>query len=97
MYREPTAALGAVIDPQVAALEIQSIEGTGVPGAKVKITIPDPERCTVRFTSGNSLAAGQALHVILEVKDDGLPCLYSYKRVVIQVTNSQFLSEGQEL
>ena len=31
------------------------------------------------------------LHLVLEVKDDGVPCLYSYKRVVIRVTNAKLL------
>ncbi|KAL5050879.1 hypothetical protein BDW71DRAFT_215054 [Aspergillus fruticulosus] len=96
-YREPTAALGLVIDPQVAALEITSTEDTGVPSGKVKITLPEPEHCAVRFGFGSNMATGQTLHVILEVKDSGLPCLYSYKRIVIQVTNAQLLSEGQKL
>ncbi|CEL03741.1 hypothetical protein ASPCAL04887 [Aspergillus calidoustus] len=96
-YREPTAALGLVIDPQVAVLEITSTEDPGVPGGKVRITVPGPEHCAVRFGTGSKLPTGQTLHVILEVKDNGLPCLYSYKRIVIQVTNAQLLSEGQKL
>ncbi|KAL2859203.1 hypothetical protein BJX68DRAFT_252240 [Aspergillus pseudodeflectus] len=95
-YREPTAALGLVTDPQVAVLEITSTEDPGVPGGKARITLPEPEHCAVRFGTGSQLATGQTLHVILEVKDNGLPCLYSYKRMVIHVTSEQFLSEGQK-
>jgi hypothetical protein len=78
-------------------LEITSTEDPGVPGGKVRITLPGPEHCAVRFGTGSKLPTGQTLHVILEVKDSGLPCLYSYKRIVIQVTNAQLLSEGQKL
>ncbi|RDW76324.1 uncharacterized protein DSM5745_06316 [Aspergillus mulundensis] len=92
-YREPTSALGAVIDPQIAGLEIVPMDSEAArpSGRKVKVTLPGPEKCAIDFVSGKAVAQGQALHVILEVKDDGAPCLYSYKRVIIQVTNEKLL------
>jgi hypothetical protein len=30
-------------------------------------------------------AAGKTIHVILEIKDDGLPPLTSYRRIVIEM------------
>ncbi|KAL3473288.1 hypothetical protein BJX99DRAFT_249044 [Aspergillus californicus] len=90
-YREPTSALGRVIDPQIAKLEIVPVEDTGDRGSKVKITLPGPEKCAIDFTSGKALARGQALHVLLEVKDDGAPFLRSYKRVILQATNERLL------
>lgn len=87
-YREPTSALGAVIDPQIALLDIAAADADEkVVGRKVRVTLPAPDKCAIDFVSGEAVTRGQELHVILEVKDNGSPCLYSYKRVVIQVTN----------
>lgn len=91
-YREPTTAMGVVIDPQVARAEIGTVGDSRKGGnMKVKVTLPGPEKCAIDFVSGKAQRKGQEVHVILEVKDNGAPCLYSYKRLVIQVTNQDLL------
>lgn len=90
-YREPTTAMGLVIDPQVAELDISPLEGTGNGTRKVKVAIPGPEKCVTEFPNGNTQAEGQDLHLVLEVKDDGAPCLYSYKRVIFRLKSEKLL------
>ncbi|KAH9212286.1 hypothetical protein DL95DRAFT_391751 [Leptodontidium sp. 2 PMI_412] len=91
-YREPSTAWGTVIDPQLARIVINPVEDTkALPGSKVQVVLPGPEKCSIDLISGKAQSKGQVLHIILEVKDDGIPCLYSYKRVVIQVTNEKLL------
>jgi hypothetical protein len=82
-YREPTATQWR-IDDEVMELQIKPIDAEG---RKVDITLPPPEKCAVEFTSRKPVERGQLLHLILEVADDGTPCLTSYRRVLIQVTN----------
>lgn len=50
-------------------------------GGNVKIEQPDSEE--ISFTMPE-LGAGQSLHIILEVKDDGIPALFSYRRVILK-------------
>ncbi|KAL4789337.1 hypothetical protein BDV19DRAFT_395155 [Aspergillus venezuelensis] len=92
-YREPTTALGAVIDPQIANVDIVPMPVAGGESGqqKVMVRLPGAEKCAIDFVTGVAKARGQELHVVLEVKDDGVPCLYSYKRIVIQVTNQNLL------
>jgi hypothetical protein len=72
--------------PNLAISHVGDVHG---PGNKVKFTLPPPEKCAIDLLSGQAQSTGQVFHVIVEVKDDGYPCLCSYKRVVIQVTNRQ--------
>lgn len=50
-------------------------------GGNVKIEQPDSEE--ISFTMPE-LGAGQSLHIIFEVKDDGIPALFSYRRVILK-------------
>lgn len=90
-YREPTTAMGEVIDPQIATVDISLLEKAGEEGRKVMISLPGPEKCAIDFVTGKAKVKGQELHVVLEVKDNGSPCLVSYKRIVINVTNEKLL------
>lgn len=84
-YREPTATQW-LVDVEVAKLRIKPLDREG---RKVEVTLPPPEKCAVEFKSKKPVATGQLLHLILEVKDDGVPSLTSYRRVLIQVTNKE--------
>ncbi|KAL3462522.1 hypothetical protein BJX64DRAFT_277063 [Aspergillus heterothallicus] len=95
-YREPTTAMGVIIDPQVVDLEIRPLGRIGEEQRKVEVALPGPEKCSIDFLSGKAKAKGQELHLVLEVKDNGDPCMYSYKRVVIQVTN-ETLRGGRDI
>ncbi|KAG4440844.1 hypothetical protein IFR05_003657 [Cadophora sp. M221] len=91
-YREPSAAWGTVIDPQLVKIDINPVKDTkALPGSKVQFVLPGPEKCAIDLISGKAQSKGQVLHIVLEVKNDGWPCLFSYKRVVIQVTNEKLL------
>lgn len=91
-YREPSTAWGDVIDPQVATLDLKPIEDAKtLSGSKVQFVLPGPEKCAIDLVTGKAQSKGQVLHIILEVKNTGSPCLYSYKRVVIQITNEKIL------
>ncbi|KAF7197513.1 hypothetical protein HII31_01323 [Pseudocercospora fuligena] len=57
------------------------------PGLRVKVQLPPPEKCAVDILTGVAQEKGQALHLILEVTDNGRPPLTTYKRVIVQVTN----------
>jgi hypothetical protein len=88
-YKEPTAGSTGLVDAQIPNLDISHVGDAHGPGNKVKFTLPPPEKCAIDLLSGQAQSKGQVFHVIVEVKDDGYPCLCSYKRVVIQVTNRQ--------
>ncbi|KAF1957874.1 DUF1593-domain-containing protein [Byssothecium circinans] len=91
-YREPSTAWGDVIDPQLVKMDIKPVEDVkALPGSKVQFVLPGPEKCAIDFVTGKAQSKGQVLHIILEVKNNGSPCLYSYKRVVIHVTNEKLL------
>jgi hypothetical protein len=82
-YREPTATQWQ-IDAEISLLAVKSVDAEG---KKVEATLPPPERCAVDLTSRQPVAKGQLLHLILEVSDNGMPALMTYRRVLIQVTN----------
>ncbi|CAG7921567.1 unnamed protein product [Penicillium olsonii] len=92
-YREPTTAKGLAIDPQVPSLDIIPQGEIGEQQCKVKITLPGPQKCAVDFVTGKPKSKGLELHVVLEVRDDGTPCLYAYKRIIIQATNERLLGQ----
>ncbi|KAH5759335.1 hypothetical protein HBI88_185430 [Parastagonospora nodorum] len=93
-YREPTATQWWV-DVEVMELAIKPID---TEARKVEVTIPPPEKCAVDLMSRKPQERGQLLHLVLEVTNDGLPSLTSYRRVLIQVTNKELRggSEGAD-
>ena len=84
-YREPSIHSAGLIDPQVPTLAIIPSNTTGT---KVSIQLPPSEKCAIDFLTGEPQAMGQTLHIILQVTDSGTPQLTTYKRIVIQITNS---------
>jgi hypothetical protein len=56
--------------------------------------MPPPGKCCVELISRQAVTKGQLLHLILEVKDNGVPALTTYRRVVIQATNEKLLGGG---
>jgi hypothetical protein len=96
-YKEPSATQWQV-GFEVAPLVITDLDGQ-VPRRKVKVTLPSPGRCAVALGTNEPVLKGQELHLVLEVKDDGLPSLTTYKRIVIQCLNPELstaLAEGEE-
>lgn len=91
-YREPSIEPAGFVDPQVPVVDIVPADDERT---RVSIQIPPPEKCAVDFLSGKAVAVGQRLHVILQVTDNGLPPLTSYKRIVVQIINGQ-LRGGSE-
>ncbi|KAL2840187.1 hypothetical protein BJY01DRAFT_236810 [Aspergillus pseudoustus] len=87
-YREPTINSTGLTGQQVRDIEIQNTDASQ-PGRKVKLQMPPPEWCAIDFLSGKPLESGQTLHFVLTVKDNGTPSMVTYKRVVIQIVNSQ--------
>jgi hypothetical protein len=49
------------------------------------VGLPDSDEPVIRFTVPEDAAAGDTIHLILEVRDDGLPPLASYARVILTV------------
>lgn len=90
-YREPTATQWSA-ELEVPELSIKKLDDEG---RKVEVQIPGPEMCCVELLSRIALARGQLLHLILEVKDNGLPPLVSYRRILIQTTNKDLRGGGQ--
>ena len=91
-YREPTATQWQV-DAEVTELQIKKLDDQGL---RVEVTLPPPEKCAVVATSRAPKPQGQLLHLILEVTDDGVPSLTSYRRVLIQATNKELRGGGQD-
>ncbi|KAL2810338.1 hypothetical protein BJX63DRAFT_423172 [Aspergillus granulosus] len=85
-YEEATTAQPHIHWPVVPDVKFETVEANP-PGSIVDVTIPGPETTAVNILTGQALEKGQALHFILEVKDNGTPSLTTYKRVVVQVTN----------
>jgi hypothetical protein len=52
------------------------------------VAIKDDHTATATFTAPPE-AACKSIHIVLEVKDDGVPALTSYRRVVLQVERSE--------
>ncbi|BCS23493.1 uncharacterized protein APUU_31718S [Aspergillus puulaauensis] len=85
-YKEPTTAQSHIHWHVVPGVEFRPVAGNTT-GSVVRVTLPPPEASAVSILSGRALEKGQALHFILEVRDNGTPSLITYKRVVVQVTN----------
>ena len=60
--------------------------GAGKSPMNLTVEIKNPESETVTCTAPRIKGRPQPLHIILEVKDDGNPCLYSYRRLVLNVS-----------
>ncbi|KAF2872846.1 hypothetical protein BDV95DRAFT_568167 [Massariosphaeria phaeospora] len=86
-YKEPSATQW-LVDVEVADLEIKKLDEEG---RKVEVTLPPAEKCALDAASGKPVEKGQLLHLILEVTDDGVPPLTSYRRILVQVTNKKLL------
>ncbi|KAL5342895.1 DUF1593-domain-containing protein [Aspergillus crustosus] len=86
-YREPSATQTYHTTKEVAELGIKALDERQT---KVEISIPPWERSCMVIRERNPLHRGPLLHVILEVKDSGLPPLTSYRRVIIQPYNPDF-------
>jgi hypothetical protein len=91
-YREPTASQWWV-DAEVVRLQPEDLD-SDVKGRKIKVTLPAPARCAVNLITRQPQAVGQALHVILEVKDSGTPQMITYKRIIIQCTNRDLRTDS---
>ncbi|PKS08797.1 hypothetical protein jhhlp_003406 [Lomentospora prolificans] len=88
-YEEPSKSQTLVHWPAVPRLEVRP---TNEQKSVVKVTMPTADKCAVDILNGVALETGQALHLILEVKDNGKPHpMITYKRVVLQATNFQGL------
>ena len=79
------------MDAEVTELQIKKLDDQGM---RVKVTLPPPEKCAIDVASGAPKPQGQLLHLILEVTDDGVPSLTSYRRVLIQATNKELRGGG---
>lgn len=53
----------------------------------VKVRLPQADKCAVDLFTREPQRKGQVFHFILEVRDNGVPMLRTYRRVVIQITN----------
>ncbi|KAF2002086.1 DUF1593-domain-containing protein [Amniculicola lignicola CBS 123094] len=80
----PPSLPGFIPLASVGTLSLAQVDGHAT---KVKVRVPPPEVCAVDVRTKRPVARGQVLHLILEVMDDGVPALTSYRRVMIQVTN----------
>ncbi|KAF5009786.1 hypothetical protein FDECE_4022 [Fusarium decemcellulare] len=79
-YEEPSVSIWSA-HKWTAKVEIKSLNEQG---SKVEVQTPAADVSCVEFKTWKPLERGQLLHVILEVKDDGLPQLTAYRRVLIQ-------------
>lgn len=84
-YKEATTAQSEIHWPVVPDVEF---EKTNESGAIVKVKVPPAKTSAVDILTGKALEKGQVLHLILEVKDNGVPSMLTYKRVLLQVTNN---------
>ncbi|KAF9872733.1 hypothetical protein CkaCkLH20_09912 [Colletotrichum karsti] len=92
-YREVTGVTG-LLPPMIPDLDIANVDSE-VPGKRVEVQIPPPQVSCLEQLSGKPVENGHEYHIILELKDNGTPCLTTYKRVVIQTKNPQLLG-GRE-
>jgi hypothetical protein len=72
------------VDAEVMDVEFKKQDNDG---RVVKVRLPPPEKCAVDMSSRKPIKRGQVLHFVLEVKDDGVPSLTTYRRVVVHITN----------
>ncbi|KNG88493.1 hypothetical protein ANOM_003256 [Aspergillus nomiae NRRL 13137] len=60
-------------------------------GSVIRVKIPPPAECAVDLVNGQAVGKGQAFHLILQLQDDGVPRMTTYKRVILQMTNPELL------
>ncbi|KNB17717.1 hypothetical protein FOXG_15488 [Fusarium oxysporum f. sp. lycopersici 4287] len=84
-YKEPTAVQGWPVGLH-PDLDIITVDLKGR-GDQVEVQIPGPEVSAQEPISGQAMTKGLEYHIVLEVRDNGEPCMTTYKRVVIQTTN----------
>ncbi|KAJ5293839.1 hypothetical protein N7508_008660 [Penicillium antarcticum] len=89
-YKEPSATQWAV-KYEVGELGVKPLNEAG---SVVEVQMPPPGKCCVELISREAIATGQLLHLILEVKDNGVPALTTYRRIVIQAKNEKLLGGG---
>ncbi|KAJ6071017.1 hypothetical protein N7467_012336 [Penicillium canescens] len=86
-YKEPTRTQSDIHWHFVPDVDVKLVDGIEPSGAVVRIQIPPAVSCAVNILTGEALQKGQMLHLILEIKDSGIPSMRAYKRIVLQVTN----------
>ncbi|KAF4978867.1 hypothetical protein FZEAL_4827 [Fusarium zealandicum] len=79
-YDEPSMNIWSA-HKWAAKVEIKSLNDER---SKVEVQIPPADVSCVEFKTWKPLDRGQVLHVVLEVKDSGIPQLTSYRRILIQ-------------
>ncbi|KAE8318792.1 hypothetical protein BDV41DRAFT_589598 [Aspergillus transmontanensis] len=60
-------------------------------GSVIRVKIPPPAECAVDLVNGQAVEKGQAFHLILQLQDNGVPRMTTYKRVILQTTNPELL------
>ncbi|UKZ76839.1 hypothetical protein TrVFT333_004554 [Trichoderma virens FT-333] len=90
-YCDPSATQWTV-EFEVSELKIRQLNDSGT---VVEVKLPGPEQCCVELLSRRAIALGKALHLILEVNDNGTPALTSYQRIIIQPTNKDLQGGGE--
>ncbi|KAH8667112.1 hypothetical protein BX600DRAFT_285950 [Xylariales sp. PMI_506] len=90
-YREPSATQW-MTDFEVFELNIEPVDEQN---RVVRVTLPEPEKCCVELLSRQPVPKGQVLHLILEVTDNGVPALTSYRRILIRATNKDLRGGGK--
>jgi hypothetical protein len=79
---------GAVSDPDKNKLSIKWWQfNVGTYPGEVTVLNSTSEQC--RVTLPKDAVAGQTIHMILEAKDDGMPALTRYQRVVVTLRDSR--------
>ena len=68
---------------QIAYRWLQYVEA----GSASRIEIKENEAATITFTAPNE--PGKTLHVILELRDNGTPNLFAYRRIVVTIQNEK--------
>lgn len=93
-YKDVTATQWWV-DAEVADCSITPQDDAKA-GRVVKIQLPPPEKCAVDMFTREPVAVGQQLHFILEVTDNGTPPMKTYKRVIVQITNTDLRGKSEK-
>ncbi|KAE8164909.1 hypothetical protein BDV40DRAFT_298000 [Aspergillus tamarii] len=91
VYKEVTSAQQD-IQWIVPDLQWDVVEDAQKPkGSVICVKIPPPAECAVDLVNGQAVEKGQAFHLILQLEDNGVPRMTTYKRVILQTTNPQLL------
>ncbi|KPM45286.1 hypothetical protein AK830_g1278 [Neonectria ditissima] len=79
-YEEPSIDVWSA-HRWAAKVELKSLNSEQ---SKVEVQTPSADVSCVEFKTWKPLDRGQVLHVVLEVKDSGVPQLTTYRRILIQ-------------